>query len=160
METNTLNFSNLENALNQFIKDFIDSYKTILIRDNKKASGNLINSLKPVSLEFKDNKYTASISLASYWKYVEYGRKPGKFPPPDKILDWIKIKPIIPRPNKGITPSQKQLAFLISRKIARDGIKAGNQFSETLNLVWAKNKDSIEKAIDSDLSASINLIKL
>lgn len=160
METNSLKFENLQNALSVFINDFIQTYKGLLIRDDKKASGNLINSIKPIEIEFSNNKMSGSISLASYWKYVEYGRKAGKFPPINKILKWIEIKPVLPRPNNGIKPTNKQLAFLISRKISRDGIKPGNQLEEALNLSWAKNKDNISEAISADLQETINLIQI
>lgn len=161
METNTLNFTNLQIALNSFIEDFINTYKGLLIRDNKKASGNLISSLKPVSIEFANNKYQCSIQIAEYWKYVEYGRRPGKFPPINNILNWIKIKPVIPRPMNGLKPpTEPQLAFLIARKIARDGIKAGNQFTEALNLTWTKWEQTISDAISQDLSQAIDLVTL
>ena len=160
METNALAFPNLEKAINNFISDFINTYKVLLIRDNKKATGDLIKSIKPIEIEFSNNKMSGSISLASYWKYVEYGRRPGKFPPQNKILDWIKIKPVLPRPVNGIKPTEKQLAFLISRKIARDGIKPGNQLEEALNLSWAKNKDNISYAISADLQEMINIIEI
>lgn len=161
METNTLTFGNLQTALDAFIGDFIATYKGLLIRDNKKATGNLIKSLKPVSIEFAGNKCTGSISLASYWKYVEYGRrKGGKFPPFNKILDWVKVKPVIPRPINGIKPTEKQLTFLICRKIARDGIEPGNQFKEALNLTWARNEKRISDAITEDLNEAITLIKI
>lgn len=160
METNTLTFNNLEKALTDFLNDFVSTYKSLLIRDNKKASGDLINSIKALNIEFNTTKYTGSISLKNYWKYVEYGRKPGKFPPPKKILNWVKVKKILPKPIKGIKPTEKQLAFLISRKIARDGIKPGNQFSEALNLVWTKYEKIISDAITKDLSETIDIIKL
>lgn len=161
METITLEFkfTNLQNALDKFVNDFIDTYKNILIRDNKKASGNLIKSIKSLSIDFTSSKLSGSISLADYWKYVEYGRKPGKFPPPNKILDWVKIKPILPRPINGIKPTEKQLAFLIGRKISKYGIKAGNQFSEALDLVWAKDEKMISEAISMDLNEEIDLIR-
>ena len=161
METNTLSFTNLQIALNSFIEDFINTYKGLLIRDNKKASGNLISSLKLVSIEFTNNKLAASISLAAYWKYVEYGRRPGKFPPINNILNWIKIKPVIPRPMNGLKPpTEPQLAFLIARKIARDGIKAGNQFTEALKLTWTKWEQTISDAISKDLNEAIDLVSL
>ena len=161
METSTLTFSNLKNALDSFINDFIQTYKGLLIRDNKKASGRLISSLKPVSITYTGNKYSAAISIADYWKYVEYGRRPGKFPPVDKILNWIKIKPVLPRPINGAKPpTEPQLAFLISRKIAREGIQPGNQFSEALRLSWAKDEKLISDAITNDLNEAINLITI
>ena len=161
METSTLSFDNLQIALDSFINDFINTYKSLLIRDDKKASGNLISSLKPISIQFKNNKYEADISIASYWKYVEYGRRPGKFPPINKILNWIKVKPVIPRPMNGLNPpTEPQLAFLIARKIARDGIKAGNQFKEALDITWNIHYNDISNAITEDLNQAIDLVTL
>lgn len=140
METNALTFPNLEKAINDFVSDFVDTYKGLLIRDNKKATGDLIRSIQPIEIQFETNSYSGSISLAYYWKYVEYGRRPGKFPPPNKILDWIKIKPVIPRPVNGI--------------------ESGNQFKEALDLCWAKNKNKISDSISIDLQSNIDLIKI
>lgn len=161
METNALTFPNLENAINNFISDFINTYKGLLIRDDKKATGDLIRSIKPIEIQFSNNKMSGSISLREYWKYIEYGTGPQHipdkrqqyWPPRDKILKWVKIK-------NGIKPNEKQLAFLISRKIHDDGIKPGRQFAEALNLTWAKNKDYISDAISTDLAANIELIKI
>ena len=161
MDTTTFTFERLETALDSFIRDFIGTYKSILLRDGKKATGNLVASLKPVSIQLKNNRYEVGISIASYWKYVEYGRKPGKWPPRDKILEWIKVKPVIPRPNNGAKlPTQEQLAFLISRKIGRDGIEPGNQFEEALRLVWSRWEDRISNAISSDLDEQLELVTL
>lgn len=114
---NNLTFNNLQIALNSFIEDFIRTYKGLLIRDGKKASGNLISSLKPVSIEFSNNKMQGSIEIASYWKYVEYGRK-----------------------------------------IARDGIKPGNQYEEAMNIVWARWEKPISDAISKDLQEIVDLV--
>lgn len=170
METNALTFPNLEKAINDFITDFIQTYKGLLIRDNKKATGDLINSIKPIEIEFSNNKISGSISLREYWKYIEYGTGPQHipdkrqqyWPPRDKILKWvkIKIKPALPRPVNGIKSIEKKLTFLISRKIHDDGIKPGRQFTEALNLTWTKNKDYISDAISIDLQANIDLIKI
>ena len=138
METKQLNFNNLENALSDFTKEFVSNYKSLLLRDGKKASGNLISSLKPVSIQFTNNKIEADISIASYWKYVEYGRRPGKFPPVNKILDWIKVKPVIPRPMNGLKP--------------------GNQFEEALNMTWAAYEKTISDAISEDLNEMVDLV--
>lgn len=162
MEGNTLtieqDFTNTANAIDSFTRDFVEIYKQLLMRDDKKASGNLVNSIKQLDIEFKGNNMSGVISLANYWKYVEYGRRPGKFPPPNKILKWIEIKPVLPRPINGIKPTNKQMAFLISRKIAREGIKPGNQFEEALNITWNKHKNNISNAISADLDSIIDTI--
>lgn len=157
MEEISLNFNNLNTLLNEFINDFINTYKSYLIRDKKNASGNLISSIQNLSIRFEGNQIVGEISLASYWKYIEYGRKPGKFPPPNAILSWVKTKPILPRPMNGLkAPSDKQLAFLIGRKIARDGIKPGNQFNQALNDTWERWKDRISQAISIDIQTVVN----
>jgi len=160
MEEITLKYNNLISSLNLFINDFMNTYKSLLIRDGKKASGNLIKSIGNVNITFQNGQINGEISLASYWKYVEYGRRPGKFPPPDSILDWVKIKPVIPRPNNNIPTSQNQLAFLIGRKIAREGIKPGNQFNEALEITWKKWENNISSAISTDINEIIQNITL
>jgi hypothetical protein len=55
---------------------------------------------------------------AKYFYQQKFGRKPGKFPPIDDILDWIRAKGITPRDTKT---TQKQLAYLFARKIAQSG---------------------------------------
>ena len=155
----TTDFKNLQATLAQFIQGLIQTYKSLLIRDGKKATGNLIKSIRPLDIEYSNNQVTLSISLASYWKYVENGRKPGKFPPMNNILDWIKIKQVIPRPMNGLKPpTEPQLAFLIARKIARDGIKPGNQFEEALKLTWTKWEQTISDAISKDLNQAIDVV--
>lgn len=109
--------------IKQLASEFAQAYKQSLVADNKVASGSLTKNIK--SRVKYDGKWLEIIlSLEYYWKYVEYGRKPGKFPPIDKIRNWILIKPILPRPlSNGKLPTTNQLAYLISRKIATKGIK-------------------------------------
>lgn len=159
MEEAALNYTSLISSLNGFINDFMNTYKSLLVRDGKKASGNLINSIRNVDITFENGEIVGEISLASYWKYVEYGRRPGKFPPLQNILDWIKIKPVIPRPVNGLKqPSEKQLAFLISRKIAKDGIKAGNQLQEALEITWSKWENTLSQSISEDIQRMVDMM--
>lgn len=160
MEENTLiQFTNVYNVLDKFIKDLAETYKSSLIRDGKKATGNLIKSIKPMPIEIISSKYVASISVADYWKWVENGRKAGgKFPPPGVILKWIEDKPILPRPINGITPSKNQLSYLIGRKIAEKGIKPGNQLNNTLNNVYQRYEKLFADAIEADISNSLTVI--
>lgn len=160
METK-IRFEKTEAAIGIFLQDFVSTYKGLLINDGKKASGNLINSIREYSIELSGNGIEGSIELASYWKYVERGRKPGKWPPRDNILEWIRIKPVIPRPMNSLKPpTQEQLAFLICRKIGRDGIEPGNQFREALDIVWQRRKQDIEAAVSADLQAAVDLVRI
>ena len=155
MEKDALTFNNLQQVLGDFTKDVAETYKSLLLRDGKNATGELISSIKPMTPELVNGAFECSLSLAPHWKYVENGRKAGKFPPIDNILDWVKAKPQLARPNrldrKEITP--KQLAFLVARKIATKGIQPGNQLEEAIDIVYARWKDRIDAAITADIEA-------
>ena len=157
MEKDALTFNNLQQVLDDFTKDVAETYKSLLLRDGKNATGELISSIKPMTPELVNGAFECSLSLAPHWKYVENGRKAGKFPPIDNILDWVKAKPQLVRPNrldrKEITP--KQLAFLVARKIANKGIQPGNQLEEAMDIVYARWKDRIDAAITADIEASL-----
>ena len=153
MEKDALIFNNLQQVLDDFTKDVAETYRGLLLRDGKNATSELISSIKPMTLELVDGAFECSLSLAPHWKYVENGRKAGRFPPIDNILEWVKVKPELARPNrldrKEITP--KQLAFLVARKIATKGIQPGNQLSEALDIVYARWRDRIDAAITADI---------
>ena len=155
MEKDTLTFNNLQQVLDDFTKDVAETYRGLLLRDGKNATGELISSIKPMTPELVNGTFECSLSLAPHWKYVENGRRPGKFPPIDNILDWVKAKPELARPNrldrKEITP--KQLAFLVARKISTKGIQPGNQLEEAIDIVYARWKDRIDAAITADIEA-------
>lgn len=153
MEKDTLTFNNLQQVLDEFTKDVAETYRGLLLRDGKNATGELISSIRPMTPELVGGAFECSLSLAPYWKYVESGRRPGKFPPIDNILEWVKAKPQLARPNrldrKELTP--KQLAFLVARKIATKGIQPGNQLEEAIDIVYARWKDRIDAAITADI---------
>ena len=157
MEKYALTFNNLQQVLDDFTKDVAETYKSLLLRDGKNATGELISSIRPMTPELVNGTFECSLSLAPHWKYVESGRRPGKFPPIDNILDWVKAKPQLARPNrldrKEIAP--KQLAFLVARKIATKGIQPGNQLSEAMDIVYARWKDRIDAAITADIETVI-----
>lgn len=151
-------FKNVEKALNDYMVEVQRLYKDKLIADNKKATGNLINSIK-IKIMVDGWNYIGALELADYWKYVEYGSKPH-FPPISAILKWVKDKPVIPRPMNGITPTQQQLSFLIARKISRDGIKAGNQLRNTIEGVNASFMPILEDALAKDIKEYLGRITI
>ena len=68
-------------------------------------------------------------------------------PPLNKIIEWIKVKPILPRANKGKLPTDKQLAFLIGRSIKKNGIKAKPLFNKTQEEILKEYKVKIKDAL-------------
>ena len=150
-------FENLARVLNEYGKAVEELYQHNLIEDNATASGELLNSVRYI-YESGDNSYSISLSLLDYWKYVEYGRRPkGKFPPPQAIRNWIEVKAIIPRPLKdGRLPTLNQLTYLISRKIAEEGIEPRNILEKTLEEINNEYEEKISEALTLDLKNSLD----
>lgn len=145
-------FDNLLNALSEYKNAVAVHYKDRLVADDKKATGQLINSIS-TEIKVGSDTFEVVLNVVDYFRYVEEGRKPGKFPPVDKILSWIRVKPVIPRPINGKLPTEQQLAFLIGRKIATEGIEAGHQLRDTVQAINAEFIPKLEAALQEDFDA-------
>jgi hypothetical protein len=98
----------------------VTNAKSILIQNRKVASGRLVNSVRYTVNPQGKISFIYDID----GKWVTQGRRRGsRFPPPAPILKWIKEKGIKGRDKRGRFITDKSLTFLISRAIARDGIK-------------------------------------
>lgn len=152
-------FENVLKVLNDFGKFFVEEYKEQLINNDVNASNKLYDSVKLLPIKVNNNYYEVQISLEKYWKYVEKGRLPGKWPPIRKIKKWIGIKPVLPRPMKnGKLPTTQQLAFLISRKIGREGIKPRQFLQYSVEEIWKIMKEELETALALDVQNEIQTI--
>lgn len=99
-----------------------------------------------------DHYYEVTMDLWDYWKYLENGTRPH-WPPREAILNWIHIKPVLPRPDAlGRTPSDNQLAYLISRKIAKVGTQASHGLERTKDAVITAYRDKLAEALGHDVS--------
>lgn len=150
-------WDNTYKVLQEYAVRLRNTYQDKLIKDGKIASGELLNSVEYI-IDRDGNSISVSLQLAEYWKWVENGRGPGKFPPIDAIMSWIRIKPIIPDERSGRLPTEKQLAYLIGRKIAEEGIEAGNQLSDTQKELQEEWMRKIEEAITKDVEENVNII--
>ena len=150
-----IKFDNLREILNKFGVELVEQYKQNLIDNKRPATGDLGNTVK-FNLKEKNNTYTITLNLQDYWYYVENGRKAGKFPPINKIIDWIKIKPVLPYPDRsGRLPTTEQLGFLISRKIAEEGTKGTNDLRKATDDIYSKFQLAIYEAINKDFEKAI-----
>jgi hypothetical protein len=89
MELNNI----IYDTLSFYGEDMILRMQEELVQNGSLASGMLYNSL---SYEVREiaNEIILSFNAEDYAKYVENGRKPGKFPPIDKIKQWTVYKGI------------------------------------------------------------------
>ena len=148
---NSINWTNLESVL----RDGVD-YLTLSAKAN--LSGYELKDKIKFDLVIGSNTYQITFDAPSYWKYVNDGRRPGKYPPPDAIASWISKKGIVPyKDRSGKIPSIGSLAFLIGRKISREGTK-GNRFLDIAIEDFEKTfTDKLADAITEDVSSQLDI---
>lgn len=116
------------------------------------ASGTLSNFTFRINLQ--GNYFEVIFLLPEYWQYVEYGRRPvSKRPPIEAIERWIEVKPIIPYAVNGKVPDTRQLAFLIARKIGRDGIEGKKPLTKAM---YSDNAENIIQEIKQAFANQVN----
>jgi hypothetical protein len=153
----------IKDALNKFGEDYVTELVQRLIRDDKKASGNLIRSIDYEVLEVVTELIDQSakwvvksysgvkINAADYLINVDQGRKKGaKMPPPSALIPWIKNRNIKFRDKKGRFITNKQTSFIIARGISKNGIKPTNVIEET-NAAMLNKLNGLSEAYGDEL---------
>ena len=174
----------LERYLNSFGKSVVKQSRANLTRKKKNVSKELYNSLefkvvkttegfsvqflmadygtfidKGVSGTKKINEYTTydGRRVESPYKYRNFG------PPIDIISKWIRMRGIAPK-GLGKARSKKTgqfispFAYLVSRKIKRDGIKGISFFQRSLQLGLKDFYEQVGKAIKVDILNNLRQI--
>lgn len=93
------------------ILKFLNSIRTDAVSDLHEKN----ISQGDLAMKAEADEDQGQLTGADYWYFTVYGRRPGKQPPIESILGWLK--------KKGITSDipERSLAFLIARKIGRLG---------------------------------------
>lgn len=148
-----MEWRHLTEVLERYGELLCTKYKTYA----PEASGRLVNNVR-FEVRHNDTVYEVGLWLQDYWYYVENGRKAGKFPPLSKIEEWIRVKPVIPRPYNGKLPTEKQLAFLIGRKIAEKGTEGKHPLERSVEEVNNELLMSIKMAILEDIGDDLDTV--
>lgn len=126
----------LAQSLDKLLKGYITAVKADQESKGIKSSGSSAASLRA---EINDNG--GAVYGSKYFYQQKHGRKPGKYPPIEDILNWIKAKGI-----QADIPD-RSLAFLIARKIAKSGTDIFQGKRPALN-VEEKTKELLKKFIE------------
>jgi hypothetical protein len=99
-----------------------------------------------------------------YADVIEQGRRPNRKPPPsESLIQWIKDKNIKPRGVDGrfikvanVDNWRKGLAFIIGRKIAKDGFKGVHYWEEAIETELQIRGKDIANTIQKYVVKKIN----
>lgn len=146
-----LQLDNLYDILVELGENVRRGYVNKLVKNGHPTQENTLASTVTSEVIVKGTTYEVVLNLQDYWKYVEEGTRPH-WPPISAIAHWVQIKPVIPRPDeKGRIPSQQSLAFLIGRKISREGTKGTHDLKETKDALLGYYVDLIKEALERDV---------
>lgn len=145
-------------VLTSLSEELVNAYRRELADYDHNASGKLSETAR-YELEVNGEHFQVFFNLQDYYRFLEDGRKSGKFPPQQSIINWINFKGIIPHADsKGRIPTTKQLAFLISRKIANEGTQPQNVLAHALenaNPIIDRMVDRIVELIQHDINREL-----
>jgi len=126
----------IEPVAQQLALAYEEQLREILIQNGKESSGTLVNSIRS-DVRTDGDKAVIEIYAEDYLRFVDQGRKPGRFPPIDKIRSWVAIQ--------GIS---EEAVFPIARKIATQGIPATPVINPTLDKVLDQFRPIYEKELE------------
>lgn len=148
-------------VLDDLAADIEAGYRDTLERNGHVASGALLDSIS-TEVEVRGAHYLVWLDMKDYWRYVEQDTRPH-WPPRQAILEWIRVKPVIPRPDdSGRIPTPEQLAFLISRAMAglspnqprlknpKGGTTGTHDLEKTIDGVLAFYTERLSEALAED----------
>lgn len=101
------------------VQIFLDKVRTAYI-DDQKAKGIVSSGKSAESLKTIVSPTIGQLIGAAYFTQQKLGRRPGKFPPVEAIIQWLKDKKTF-NVEGDKDPGLKGLAFAIARKIANKG---------------------------------------
>ena len=147
-------------VLTEYRIRFEELVRTKIQKKDKIASGNLLANIS-TKIEVDGSVYTVILNSLDYLKYLETGTKPH-WPPTKPILKWIKDKRLPTREYTGdkSLPTEKQLTYLVRRKIAKEGTEPNYIIAETieeLNEIYLKR---LQEALEIDIYNAMPLIKV
>ena len=162
-----INKNDLLVALNDIAENIAAIYRSYILQKDKVATGKLYRStLEGKSFYFTElnDVFQLEINLPDEAEFIEYGRKPGSFPPVNAIKQWVRIKRLVPKMRKKIPEiTLDQAAFLVGRSIKRDGIKPIPLIDMSLSRaegdgLYAQIDDKIELYYDSLIDAVVEKV--
>lgn len=156
-----LNFDTVQLVLDDYGKEFTEQMKMRLQTKNSKgynrvASGALLSSIRTTTEPNSNHSvYKVFLHHKDYLKYIENGTRPH-YPPIKPLVTWVKEKRIPTGDGKkGHLPTEKQVAYMVQRKIGREGTQGTPYVEQTQNIVYPRFERRIQEAVQEDVYNAI-----
>jgi hypothetical protein len=132
-----------------FAPGYTNSKAPFGVRDMKVKTGSLYNSINVV---FDKTKDEIVITMLDYWKFVNDGRKPGKYVPIKPLMQWIRAKGFNKNKDTGKFQkfSIKGTAFAISKNIQKFGIAPTYFYDKAFNMFEKEFETEAIRALGID----------
>lgn len=135
-------------------KQIASYYRELMFDEGYNTFGELYNFHEVI--EMNGSVLEVFFILPDYFTYAENGRKPGKMPPVNEILKWLKFKHLVPKTRAEKIPSTTQLAYAISKSIAKNGTKGKHLLQKTIDATYDTIVDEMVNAIGYILETEID----
>lgn len=144
-----MKWTNLQRVMSEYADYLKDSVK--------KNSPDYYELPDKISFELQvgSKSYDIIFRAPIYWRWANYGRGPGKMPPSAPIEKWIEKRGILPRSGHDTPTARKGLAFVIRRKIGKEGTQGSHFLEKSLQDQADHWFDEITNAIAQDITEEI-----
>lgn len=120
------------------------------LRNMKQKTGSLYNS---ITVSFDPQSDQIKVIMLDYWKFVNDGRRPGKYVPLKPLMNWIKVKGMNRDPKGRFKKFKiKNAAFAISTSIKKFGIRPTNFYDNAFDVFIKAFDDKAVQALGIDMS--------
>jgi len=143
----------LEKWINSVGDDVVSAAQREIAVNRKDSTGTLRNSLfytrTANGLEFS--------STTSYWQFIHEGRRRGgRMPPVDRIVEWMRQKPVRLRDSGGRYLANDEsrirgVAFVIARSIAERGQRPFPFYDNVMNDVVNRRVAELDETLKLEL---------
>ena len=139
------------NVLTQYKVELEELLKRKLMDKGNVASGDLLASIH-TRLEVNGTSYEVWLDCLKYLKFLDQGTR-KHCPPEEPIIRWVQEKRLPTREYTGdkSLPTEKQLSFLIRRKISEEGTLPNFVYVETIQELNEKYIPLVEQALTNDV---------
>ncbi len=116
----------------------IEGYLNRVAEGLKRDAEEKQQSIPVSSIRVEVSDDAGQLYTADYMKYLIYGRPPGKQPPPEIMFEWVAKQP---EASSWTDNEIKSMAFLVGRKIGRDGTDIWEGKKQGIDLLGVMDRE-------------------